>query len=64
MAAAAAAAAAAAHTTTTGGLGWGLREVEWVTELATAAGLVFVEAVPMPANNLTIVYSKPAAVPE
>lgn len=43
------------------GLGWGLREVEWVTELATAAGLALVTTVPMPANNLSIVYSKPAA---
>ena len=42
------------------GLGWGLREVEWVTELATAAGLELVATVPMPANNLSIVYSKPA----
>ena len=43
------------------GLGWGLREVEWVTELATTAGLELVATVPMPANNLSIVYSKPAA---
>ena len=42
------------------GLGWGLREVEWVTELANAAGLELVATVPMPANNLSIVYSKPA----
>lgn len=43
------------------GLGWGLREVEWVTELAAAAGLELVATVRMPADNLSIVYSKPAA---
>jgi hypothetical protein len=42
------------------GLGWGLREVEWVTELATTAGLKLVATVPMPADNLSIVYSRPA----
>lgn len=46
------------------GLGWGLREVEWVTELATTAGLELVATVPMPANNLSIVYSKPATEDE
>lgn len=50
------------HTTLQGrGLGWGLRDVEWVTELAIKAGLELVSTVPMPANNLSIVYRKPAA---
>lgn len=45
-------------------LGWGLREVEWITEQATQAGFAMVEQVEMPANNLTLVYGRaePAAI--
>jgi hypothetical protein len=37
---------------------WGLRDLEAVAEAATAAGFVFVDAVPMPANNFSVVFRK------
>jgi SAM-dependent methyltransferase len=40
------------------GEGWGLREVEWVGELAATAGLVPRDKVAMPAGNLTLVFEK------
>lgn len=38
----------------------GVRDFEWVNELATKANLQFVEDNPMPANNQLIVWKKPA----
>ncbi len=39
---------------------WGLREVETVAEKAAENGFVAPEIVTMPANNLTLLFSKPA----
>ena len=39
---------------------WGVRDVEAVMELASAAGLRFVERVEMPANNQTVVFTRSA----
>lgn len=39
---------------------WGLRDVGQMEALAAGAGLVLVAAEPMPANNLTLVFSRPA----
>ena len=41
---------------------WGLRELEAVTGLAGRNGLAFEEAVEMPANNLSVVFVRGAAV--
>ena len=38
---------------------WGVRDLEAVTELAEAAGLVGPEIVRMPANNLCVAFRKP-----
>jgi SAM-dependent methyltransferase len=35
---------------------WGIRDVEWVVESATAVGLSLREIISMPANNLTCVF--------
>jgi len=37
---------------------WGLRRLETVTELAASRGLVLAERIPMPANNLSLVFRK------
>jgi Protein of unknown function (DUF938) len=37
---------------------WGVRDIEAVEELAARAGLSLVEAVEMPANNLTLVFGR------
>lgn len=37
---------------------WGVRDVEAVTKLADAAGLSLVDLAEMPANNLTLVFSR------
>lgn len=37
---------------------WGLRRVEAVAELAAARGLALAERIPMPANNLSLVFRK------
>jgi hypothetical protein len=37
---------------------WGVRDVEAVTKLADSAGLSRVEIIEMPANNLTLVFSR------
>jgi hypothetical protein len=37
---------------------WGVRDLEAVTEAATANGLEFAEAVAMPANNFSVVFRK------
>ena len=37
---------------------WGLRDLEAVTALATAAGFARPEIVEMPANNLSLVYRR------
>lgn len=37
---------------------WGLRRLEAVTELAASRGLVLAERIPMPANNLSLVFRK------
>ncbi len=39
---------------------WGLRDLASVTAEAQAAGLALRERVPMPANNLLLVWSRPA----
>lgn len=39
---------------------WGLRDLGEVTGTAAASGLVFEERVAMPANNLSVVFRKPA----
>lgn len=42
--------------------GWGLREVEWLDELAQGNGLTKERVVPMPLDNLTLIYAAaPAA---
>lgn len=41
---------------------WGVRDLSAVTELAVGHGLHFEEAVEMPANNLTVVYRREAAL--
>lgn len=38
---------------------WGVRDLEAVTDLAVAAGLVPDKIVPMPANNLCVAYRRP-----
>ena len=40
---------------------WGVRDMEEVAEVAKAAGLALEEAVPMPANNFTLVFRRRAA---
>ncbi|MCY0385756.1 DUF938 domain-containing protein [Robbsia sp. Bb-Pol-6] len=37
---------------------WGIRDLEAVRTLAAAAGFAFVEEVPMPANNLSLVFRR------
>lgn len=37
---------------------WGVRDMEEVTKIAEVNGLRFVEAVPMPANNFSVVFRK------
>jgi SAM-dependent methyltransferase len=37
---------------------WGVRDVEALEELAAGAGMVLIEAVEMPANNLTLVFAR------
>ena len=37
---------------------WGVRDVEALEELAAGAGLVLIEAIEMPANNLTLVFER------
>jgi hypothetical protein len=37
---------------------WGVRDLEAVAEIAKANGLDFVEAVPMPANNFSVIFRK------
>ena len=37
---------------------WGVRDMEEVVEVARDAGLEFLEAVPMPANNFCVVFKK------
>ncbi len=37
---------------------WGVRDVEWLQELAASNGLAFEERVAMPANNQIVVFSK------
>ena len=37
---------------------WGVRDLEKVVEEATACGLSMLEKVEMPANNLSIIYTK------
>ena len=37
---------------------WGVRDIGDVETLAKAAGLGLVEAIDMPANNLTLVFSR------
>ncbi len=39
---------------------WGLRSVEWLDELARTCGFERSRRVPMPANNLTLVYRRTA----
>ncbi|MEO5733665.1 MAG: DUF938 domain-containing protein [Rubrivivax sp.] len=40
---------------------WGLRRLSAVTEAAASIGLLLREAVPMPANNLLLVFEQPAS---
>jgi hypothetical protein len=40
---------------------WGVRDIEAVEELATAAGLALIEVVEMPSNNLTLVFKRSSA---
>ena len=40
---------------------WGVRDLETVVDLATSQGLDLVERVPMPANNLSVVFRKQGA---
>lgn len=40
---------------------WGVRDLEAVTDLARARGLVLEEVVEMPANNLSVIYRNPEA---
>lgn len=37
---------------------WGVRNLEDVIEAAKAQGLAFVEAIPMPANNLSVIFRR------
>jgi hypothetical protein len=37
---------------------WGVRDVEALEELAAGAGLVLIEAIEMPANNLTLLFER------
>ncbi|GAB4815890.1 hypothetical protein N2152v2_002936 [Parachlorella kessleri] len=37
---------------------WGYRDVGDITQWAAAAGLKFVDRIPMPANNFTLIYRK------
>jgi SAM-dependent methyltransferase len=37
---------------------WGVRDLEAVTDAARGAGLTFCEAVPMPANNFSVIFRK------
>lgn len=37
---------------------WGVRDLESVTEVATARGMTLLEVVPMPANNFSVVYRR------
>ena len=37
---------------------WGVRDLEWMEELAAAQGLALEERVAMPANNQTLVFRK------
>jgi len=39
---------------------WGVRNLEDVTNLAAANGLTLEETVEMPANNLSVIFRKPA----
>jgi hypothetical protein len=41
-------------------LAWGLRRLEDVTALAASHGLTLAERIAMPANNLSLVFSKTA----
>lgn len=40
---------------------WGVRDLEAVADLATGLGLELVERIPMPANNLSVVFRKQGA---
>jgi SAM-dependent methyltransferase len=40
---------------------WGVRDIEAVEGLATAAGLALIEVVEMPSNNLTLVFKRSSA---
>jgi hypothetical protein len=37
---------------------WGVRDLEMVIEEATACGLTMMENIEMPANNLSVIYTK------
>jgi len=37
---------------------WGVRDLEAVAELAASHGLTLVERIPMPANNLSLVFHR------
>jgi SAM-dependent methyltransferase len=39
---------------------WGVRDIVDLEELAAGVGLALIEAVPMPANNLILVFERPA----
>ncbi|MBR1151476.1 DUF938 domain-containing protein [Bradyrhizobium sp. JYMT SZCCT0428] len=39
---------------------WGVRDIEDVSSLATGVGLALIEAVPMPANNMILVFERRA----
>jgi uncharacterized Fe-S radical SAM superfamily protein PflX len=38
---------------------WGIRDLEAVQKAAQEQGLVFVETIEMPANNLSVIFRKP-----
>jgi hypothetical protein len=40
---------------------WGVRDLEEVVNLASVHGLKLVERIPMPANNLSVVFRRPGA---
>ena len=43
-------------------LGWGLRDVEWLDEIAASHSMTKVAMVPMPSDNWTLIYAAaPAA---